>query len=268
MTVVSARDVPGTRFAPGERVIFVSDVHLHEDGGEDLEAFVGFLDAVRDAAPAALFVHGDLFEFYVGPRQGRTRFLRPLFEAFGRVAATGTRVFVQRGNRDYLIGRCFREVGAEVLPDRVRIDLGDEAAHLSHGDELCIHDRSYQFWARGVLRSWPFRLIVRNLPLSFAFWLARRYRRVSGRKKARFGNRSRLGTIVDGARDLARSDPARHIVCGHVHHRACTPLQTGAGESETLLWTTGAWEEGPNYLIWTGQGFEDRDWAPGAPIGP
>jgi len=234
-------------------VVFVSDVHLHHGGEAYLGDFLAFLRSVG-VRSRTLFIHGDLFDFYVGPRQGALDFYRPLFEELGRLVSSGVRVAAVRGNRDFLIGRRFAQAGVEVLPDESTLELGRFRVHLSHGDQFCVHDHSYLFWARGVLRA-----------VSLALWLARRYRHVSHRKKRRLEAREqgRLPSILDGVRRLLERDPHDVVVCGHIHHLAETAVASG-GTTARLL-TTGAWEDGPNYILFDGVDFQLCRFDPTAP---
>jgi len=243
------------------RIVFVSDVHLHLGGREYMEVFLGFLERVGGEAEA-VYIHGDLFDFYVGHRQGRLPFYAPLFERLSDLVAKGVRVFVLGGNRDFLLGRLFRENGVEVIPDQTTLELGGRRVHLSHGDQFCIHDHSYLFWARGVLRLPPIRFLVRNLPVSLAVWLARRYRGVSDRKRKRFARRSRgrLPSILDGVRLFHERDPHDVYICGHIHFLAETPIEAGGKEARLL--TTGAWEDGPNCVLFDGEEFGIRRYDP------
>ena len=246
-------------------VAFVSDVHLRH-GDEPYQA--AFLRFLREVGPdvSRLYIHGDLFDFYVGPRQGRLPFYRPLFDTLRSLVEDGTPVGLLHGNRDFLMGQRFVESGVEVLPTEVDLVLGGQRVHLSHGDEFCIHDRSYQFWARGVLRAAPVRLMVRSLPSWVALWLARRYRSVSRRKARRLDTapRGRLPTILDGVRLRLEAAADDVIICGHIHHLAETGLQ--AAERRVRLFTTGAWEQGPNAILFDGKDFriiepgEDGSW--------
>lgn len=237
---------------------FVSDVHLYFGGEEYLRQFLAFLRDVG-AKAQAVFIHGDLFDFYVGPRQGRQPFYRTLFEELRRMVAAGVEVAVLHGNRDFLMGRCFEEAGVAILPDGVTLRLGGMKVHLSHGDAFCIHDRSYQFWARGVLRAAPVRALVRSLPVWMAVWLAKRYRAVSGRKVRKMGEGSRLPTVFDGVRQLLGKEPFDAVICGHIHDLAETAIE--AAGTKTRLLTTGAWEDGPNYVAWDGGRIEPRRWS-------
>lgn len=249
----------GAAYTADERVVFVSDVHLRFDDHAYLDQFTSFIDGIRREGAAAVYVHGDLFDFYVGPRQGARPFYRPLFIALRALVDAGIPVGVIHGNRDYLMGKRFLEAGCQMLPDEVTLELGDLRVHLSHGDQFCIHDRSYQFWARGVLRAAPIRFLVRNLPVVFATWLAKRYRKVSARKFARHAQEatSRLPTVFDGVKELLQRDPHDALICGHIHQLATTPVE--AGETRAVLYTTGAWEQGPNCVEWCDGALRAKD---------
>ena len=249
-----------------ERVVFVSDVHLRYGDVAYLRQFTDFLDGVGADGAAAVYIHGDLFDFYVGPRQGARPFYGPLFTGLRALVDAGIPVGIIHGNRDYLMGKRFADVGCDLLALEVALDLGGLRVHLSHGDQFCIHDRSYLFWARGVLRAAPLRFLVRNLPVSVATWLARRYRKVSAKKLAKRGvaTTSRLATILDGVRQLLERDPYDALVCGHIHDLAETTIT--AGPTKSVLYTTGAWEQCPNYIEWVDGSLRVREFRPEAAV--
>lgn len=234
------------------RLWFVSDVHLVDGDQAYLEQFLTFLDAAGRHGVDQLFIFGDLFEFWVGDRQGRSPFYAPLFAAMRDLTARGTRVRIIHGNRDFLLGPIFTRAGAELLPDETRLVLAGQRVHLSHGDQFCVHDRSYQR-ARLVFRSGAVFALSRILPAWLGAFLARSYRGISERKKARkkMGTGNRFHTIEDGL--VAEFERGDHdlAICGHIHYYAETRLTVGARERRVL--TTDAWEEGgPNYIA-----FED-----------
>lgn len=233
---------------------FVSDVHIKFGDRDYLDLFLAFLRATRGAADRLLIV-GDLFEFWIGDHQGRLEFYRPLWDAIRDLVASGTRVGMIRGNRDFMIGRAFEDAGAEMLPDEVWLDLGNRLIHVSHGDELCINDTSYQA-ARKVMRSSGFRGILNRLPVFFGIQAARRYRRISEKKHQRWKERNdghRYGTIADGVDRLAQKGEPDVVICGHIHFRARQKIFI-AGEDREII-TTGAWEEEPNFVRFDGVGF-------------
>ncbi|MEZ6194893.1 MAG: UDP-2,3-diacylglucosamine diphosphatase [Planctomycetota bacterium] len=249
--------------ADARAIWFVSDVHLVQGDRPYLEQFLAFLDRALAEADE-LWIVGDLFEFWIGERQTRDGFYDDLFARLAEFGRSCGPVHVVHGNRDFLMGEEFRRAGCRLEPDRNRLELGGLDVHVSHGDELCVDDLSYQR-ARVVMRSRPARFVAALLPGALGGWLARRYRRISERKKARkkavTGNR--FHTIERGLEELAARIDPDVVICGHIHFPADQVLEF-AGRSRRII-TTGAWEEGPNYIVWRAGDFELRRFDPAAP---
>jgi UDP-2,3-diacylglucosamine hydrolase len=131
--------------------LFISDLHLSRDRPALVEAFHALLSGpVRNAA--ALYVLGDLFDAWLGDDQLRDPLAAGVATALAASADAGVRIYLQRGNRDFLIGDRFaRAAGATLLPDAVVHPLHGTATLLMHGDQLCTDDVKYQryraWWA-------------------------------------------------------------------------------------------------------------------------
>src|SRR5260370_11356825 len=117
---------------------------------------------LRDTAPAAeaLYVLGDLFEYWIGDDGLEHRVARSIADAFGKLCDGGVPVFFMHGNRDFLIGNRFaRESGMQLVSDPTLINLYGTPTLLMHGDTLCSDDVEYQ----------KFRAMVRNPAWQRAF---------------------------------------------------------------------------------------------------
>lgn len=130
------------------RALFISDLHLTEDRPRANERFFDFLE--HDARGAdALFVLGDLFEYWVGDDDLADPFNAVIAGFFGSLSRSGTRVHVMHGNRDFLVGERFcRETGAHLIEDPAVLELDGRKTLLMHGDTLCTDDADYQAWRR------------------------------------------------------------------------------------------------------------------------
>jgi len=129
--------------------LFISDLHLHQTRPEISAAFFHFLS--NEAAQAgALYILGDLFEFWVGDDQlDRDRFSRKVCDAIRILSDRGVNVFFTHGNRDFLIGERFAtEAKLTILTDPTQIRLGENSLLLLHGDTLCTDDLAYQQFRR------------------------------------------------------------------------------------------------------------------------
>ena len=128
-------------------VDFISDIHL----SETMPATAAAWEAYMAGTPAdAVFLLGDIFEVWVGD-DARTR----PFEArcTAAVAATAARVpvWIQHGNRDFLIGPEFAAATrARLLADPASVTAFGRTLLLTHGDELCVDDVPYQIFRQQV----------------------------------------------------------------------------------------------------------------------
>src|SRR5215472_14051140 len=124
--------------------LFISDLHLSSDRPELVAAFHALLRGPARGA-AALYALGDLFDVWVGDDQLREPLASGVAAGFSALAASGTPVFFQRGNRDFVLGERFaRASNATLLPDEIVLDLHGTPTLIMHGDQLCTDDVAYQ----------------------------------------------------------------------------------------------------------------------------
>lgn len=209
---------------------FVSDLHLGTRGDEARrERFEAFLAGIRDHA-AGLFILGDLFEFGFEYRHGLTERNRIIAEELGRMAKSGVRVALVRGNHDCWLRARFQEAyGIELLDSPVELELDGRRALLSHGDEL---DRSFRTRLtsalfRSPVASWLFSL----LPERFGSWLAGLVAGVSRTS----GIKPELVLALKGFAREQLEHGFDCVVLGHVH----APCLERAGVGSYL--NTGDW---------------------------
>ena len=139
--------------------LFISDLHLSPDTPAATDTLLHFL---RETAPAAdaLYVLGDLFEYWIGDEGLAQPFATEVASAFHALADGGIPVFFMHGNRDFLLGGQFALAsGMKLLNDPTVVDLYGTPTLLMHGDTLCSDDVEYQ----------KFRAMVRNPAWQQAF---------------------------------------------------------------------------------------------------
>ena len=125
-------------------VLFISDLHLCESRPEITRSFLHFL-RVEAPKAEALYILGDLFEYWAGDDDMATPFHQTIIQAFAKCANQAVKIFLLHGNRDFLIAEDFCQA-AEItlLNDPTLIQLGNQRTLLSHGDALCTDDDAYQ----------------------------------------------------------------------------------------------------------------------------
>jgi UDP-2,3-diacylglucosamine hydrolase len=227
------------------RSLFISDLHLSEDRPEANERFFRFIE--DDAAGAqALFILGDLFEYWIGDEDIDTPFNRVIAGFLRRLAAGGTSIRVMHGNRDFLLGEAFaRASGATLLADPSVVD----GTLLMHGDTLCTDDHDYQAWRR-TARSEKFQREFLAKPL------AERRATVAGlREKSKEVIQAKAAEIMDVSDEAVREVLRRHgvtrLIHGHTHRPGQHRLEVDGRPCER--WVLPDWYGAGGYLELSGE---------------
>lgn len=102
----------------------------------------------------ALYVLGDLFEFWIGD-DDRSDFACDIRAEFKALTDLGVPCFFTQGNRDFLVGQRFaNQTGVTLLGDETVIDIYGKKAVLLHGDTLCTRDVKYLEFRAKVHQPW------------------------------------------------------------------------------------------------------------------
>ena len=203
---------------PTAPTLFISDLHLSP---ERPELVVALHSLVRGSArgAAALYAIGDLFDAWFGDDQLREPLAAGVAAAFAELSASGTPVYLQRGNRDFLIGDRFAEAcGATLLPDAVVHDVQGTPTLIMHGDQLCTDDAAYQRF-----RAWWQDPIHRGRFLALPYF-ARRAIAAFLRAASRRATAGKAEVIMDVNADAVAAALREHgvarLIHGHTHRPA------------------------------------------------
>ena len=227
-----------------KHTLFISDLHLAAERPRILEQFFGFLEGpARDAE--ALYVLGDLFEYWAGDDDFDDPLNARVAEGFAARASDGTRVYFMHGNRDLLVGKNFAQrADAMLLDDPTVVDLYGTPTLLMHGDTLCTDDIAYQ----------QFRAYARN-PQNQARFLAqplaaRRAEMQNLRARSESAKAGKTAEIMDvnaGAVDQAlRNAGYPRLIHGHTH-RPGRHLHVVDGHT-CERWVLADWYDNGSYL--------------------
>ncbi|MEZ5613988.1 MAG: UDP-2,3-diacylglucosamine diphosphatase [Rhodocyclaceae bacterium] len=236
--------------------LFISDLHLCPSRPRTSRLFLDFL-----AGPArqarALYILGDLFEYWAGDDDLDDAFVAGHCKALGELSACGVRIFFMAGNRDFLAGDGFaRAAGLTLLPEPAVIDLAGRPTLLLHGDTLCTDDAAYQTF-RSEVRSPEWRRSFLALPL------AQRKARIEAlRRESEAQKRAKPLEIMDVnpaavSRTLTFQRCAR-LIHGHTHRPAHHRFEIDGRPCER--WVLPDWDETGGYLSCDEQGCRLFDW--------
>ncbi len=210
---------------PDTVALFVSDLHLNEGMPRTAEAFFRFLqnEATRTQA---LYLLGDIFEYWAGDDDLQTPFNRKVGESLRALSEHGVKLYWIAGNRDFLVGPGFAtEAGLTLLQEPHIIDIAGHKILLVHGDAQCIDDTAYM----------AFRSQVRDPAWQQSFLakpLAERKAIIEGmREGSRAAQKEKSMEIMDvnlsEIERLFSTYGVKQIIHGHTHRPGVH--QTAAG---------------------------------------
>ncbi len=195
--------------------LFVSDLHLSPARPAIPRVFLDFLAAEAGKADA-LYILGDLFDYWVGDDDLSDPFNASIAGALKALAGRGTEVFFLAGNRDFLIGADFaRETGVTLLVEPHLATIAGVPTLLVHGDLLCTDDTDYQEFRREVRGpAWRDAFLARPL--------AERHAQITAlRAQSEDAKQAKTEAIMDvnaaAVADLLRAYGYPRLIHGHTH---------------------------------------------------
>jgi len=237
-------------------ILLISDLHLDESRQDITQGFLDFLEHKAKGAQA-LYILGDFFEVWLGD-DAISPFAKQIAGALKRLSQSGTRIFLMRGNRDFLLGERFcREAGCSLLADPSLACLNGEQVLLMHGDSLCTKDIGYQrlrFWLRNPLSLW----FLTHLPHSLREALARKLRKAS-RSQTRQKKREITDVTPDEVLKVMQENRVQRLIHGHTHRPATHLLELNQQPAQRIV--LGDWDKQGWFLQVDSQGFAQHSFA-------
>ena len=225
--------------------LFISDLHLCAQRPDMTAALVRFLE--RDAPKAdALYVLGDLFEFWIGDDDPNPLH-QQVAEAFLALSRQNVPIYFIHGNRDFLVGPDYaRRAGMRLLPDPAVVALYGEPVLLMHGDLLCTDDTAYQvFRAQTRDPAWRQRFLAQPLAARQAFAAQAREASMARQREMIAGDRGTFETVTDVAPATVEATLVRFgvstLIHGHTHRPAIHQLQAAGRACRRIV--LGDWYE-------------------------
>jgi UDP-2,3-diacylglucosamine hydrolase len=220
---------------------FISDLHLQASRPELTRACIELLDQLKGCD--ALYILGDLFEAWIGDDDDAP-WLAELAAALKRLAASGSALHFQHGNRDFLLGRAFADrCGMSLLAETAIIDLYGRPALLMHGDTLCTADRDYLAF-RSQVRNPLWQQAVLAKPLAerrqLAALLRSESRRAGEEKQCEI-----MDVTLSEVERVMLDSGVDLLVHGHTHRPARHPLVLGGRPAERIVlgdWGHSGWK--------------------------
>ncbi len=217
---------------------FISDLHLSATRSDLVDAFITLVHDLPSEETDALYILGDLFEFWVGD-DDKTTFNNKIQAELKQLVERGIPVYLVKGNRDFLIGNRFaKRTGVILLEDETVIDLYGKPTLLLHGDTLCTDDINYQNFRRKVNQPW-LQWIFNCIPLRIR---KRIIRKVQNEAKNDKSEKSLMIMDVNqqAVMDAFERNQVSYMIHGHTHRPKIHDIQIEEAQYQRIV--LGDWD--------------------------
>ena len=195
------------------RSLIIADLHLNPNEVEKNQLFINFCQNQAKEADQ-LFILGDLFNTWLGDDLSI-----PIYHTIIstlKALSQHTKIYLTQGNRDFLLDCEFaQKSGVTLIDSPYLLETSSGDFVLTHGDELCTDDESYQ-QLKSILQHPITKFIFLHLPKKLRLRLAGQIR-----KKSVEAQQYKTEEIMDvneqAVIDLMQKYPGANLIHGHTH---------------------------------------------------
>lgn len=199
---------------------FASDVHLGLDVScpRDREArFVQFLRSIPKDETEALYLLGDIWDFWYEYRDVVPKGYVRVFAALADLMDSGVSVYFFQGNHDVWTYSYFEELGMKRLVQPALVEIRGKYFCLGHGDGLGPVPEGYRF-LRAVFHCRPLQVLFSTLHPWIAFRLGNgwsRNNRLARHEEYVFKGEDE--PLYRFAMEFSRTHKVDYFIFGHYH---------------------------------------------------
>jgi UDP-2,3-diacylglucosamine hydrolase len=235
-----------------KKAYFVGDVHLDFRLPERESAFCKLMDIIKDDLPDAVFLMGDIFEFWFGYK---TLMFAKTIRAVSKIAelaSLGVRVFYIAGNHDFYPGPVFSDyLKTEIKMEPFIQKMGSHTVYLSHGDEINSKDYGYRF-LKSLIRNRAAQAVFKCIPASFA-WRIGGFTSNASRKLTDF--KAKIpDDIYNSFLEAISLQGVDTIIHGHTHDPGVRAYRSGKAALNVI--NSGHWFGKGHYVIFRNDEFQ------------
>ena len=232
-------------------VYFVSDVHLglavKDPAGREAR-FVSFLRSIPADTTLALYLLGDIWDFWYEYRDVVPKGYVRVFSALMDLMDAGVKVYFFPGNHDIWCYSYFSSMGITVVREQPQlVEIGGKVFCLGHGDGLGPGLRGYKFM-NSIFKNRVTQRLFSTLHPWLAFRLGlgwSRHSRLARNETYTFKGESE--PLYKWAEDFSSRSHVDFFIFGHLHCQADLTLPSGA-----RLIVMKDWMDGGQYWYFDG----------------
>ena len=234
-----------------EKTYFVSDTHLGLDvkhPEEREKRFVAFLKSIPAEETEAIYLLGDIWDFWYEWRDVVPKGYTRVFAALQDLMDAGVKVYFFEGNHDIWSYSYFESLGMIRMTQPAVIKIGVRKFCIGHGDGLGPGDRSYKM-LKAFFHWRTAQVLFSTLHPWFAFRLGNNWSRHSRLAKSEaYIFRGEDERIYKFCADYP--EKIDYFIFGHYHCKVDMPV------GDARLFILGDWMDGADWLCYsTSAGF-------------
>lgn len=200
--------------------LIIADLHLVADEVEKTNIFIKFCQE-QAIKVDQLFVLGDLFNTWLGDDLSLPKY-QVVISTLKQLSKSTT-IFVMSGNRDFLLAEDFEQIsGVKIINSPYLLENDNKQYVLTHGDELCTDDESYQ-QLKNVLQHPITKFVFLHLPKKWRLKLSGQLRKKSIESQ-QYKTREIMDVNPQTVNKLMEKYPGADLIHGHTH-RANTHVE-------------------------------------------
>jgi len=224
--------------------LFISDLHLSAAHPLSSARFLNFAERIAPQTEA-LYILGDLFEYWAGDDDMDDPFHRSVTGTLRKLSERGIKIYLMHGNRDFLMAeKLALACNATLLHDPTMLDLYGTPTLISHGDALCSDDEAYQAFRRQVRNpNWQQQFLAQ--PLEQRKKQIGQLRKQSEQEKLH-KQMSIMDVNADTVSAMLRDHGYPRLIHGHTHRPARHLHHLDGHNCER--WVLGDWDTKANAL--------------------
>lgn len=236
------------------KAIFFSDTHLDRTHGGKTRIVERFIrETCRDAD--AVFLLGDLFEFYHGHGEFIYPWFRGVADAVKGITKRGGAVYFLEGNHEFSMGGFFESYTGARIMGEMELDFDGRRVFLAHGDSFT------GGLVRAVLKSRVTSGVMDLLGPRLTWAIAMGMRVFLSKKKKPYSKK-----VIDRFRGYGAGkldDGFDVVILAHSH--IPDRMELNEGDTKKLYLNTGDFIACSTYVSYeTATGFEVRRFSPAA----
>lgn len=242
------------QISPEKNIFFLSDFHLgipdHTTSLEREKRIVAFFESIKNQAEA-IFIVGDMFDFWYEYRQVVPKGYVRLLGKLGELTDSGIAIHFFVGNHDMWMTDYFqKELNIPVYYEPREFEFNNKKFLVGHGDGLGPGDNGYKMLKkifRNPFCRWMFGILPPNIGVGLANYFSRKSRQAADQNEEQFISKDKEW-LATYCLEMLKQKHYDYFVFGHRH----LPLDLLLNANSRYI-NLGDWIRYSTYAVFNGQ---------------